>query len=42
MIVPVVAEPFPNRLRRKILSLVPLVVVGAAVFVVLLVLISLL
>ncbi len=42
MIVPLSAEPFPNRLRRKIMSLVPLVVVGVVVSVVLLVLISLL
>ncbi len=40
MIVPLSAEPFPNRLRRKVLSLMPLAVVGAAVSVVLLVLIS--
>lgn len=40
MIVPISTEPFPDRLRRKILSLVPLVVVGAAVSIVLLVLIS--
>ncbi len=42
MVVPISAEPFPDRLRRKILSLVPLVLVGAAVCVLLLVLISLL